>query len=331
MRADHGVDGLVSAFAVRPGGLVRRLDAPVLDTGRDEWVWLHFDRSQPGTVAWLRDSGLSEPLVDALLEEETRPRHALLDDGALVILRGVNLNHGAEAHDMISVRAFVSARAVISLRRDRIFAIQDLRELYERACGDDTHDDDPATPTELLGAIVEGMTDRIAATVSELEDALDALEERFDDDDPEAVRGDVIELRRRALPMKRYLAPQREALAAFARADADFIASETRTLIAEEAERTVRLVEALDALRERAGLLQEEIAGAIADRMNRNTYSLSIVAAIFLPLGFLTGLLGINVGGMPGADTPWAFWAVVALCVVLSLAGLWLLKKLRLL
>jgi zinc transporter len=40
-------------------------------------------------------------------------------------------------------------------------------------------------------------------------------------------------------------------------------------------------------------------------------YVLSIVAAVFLPLGFLTGLLGINVGGIPFAENPWGFLAVV--------------------
>jgi zinc transporter len=46
-------------------------------------------------------------------------------------------------------------------------------------------------------------------------------------------------------------------------------------------------------------------------------YMLSVLAAIFLPLGFLTGLLGINVGGFPGAENPWAF-----LLFLLFLAGI---------
>ena len=45
-------------------------------------------------------------------------------------------------------------------------------------------------------------------------------------------------------------------------------------------------------------------------------YVLSVIAAVFLPLGFLTGLLGINVGGMPGADNAAAFWLV---CLIASL------------
>jgi zinc transporter len=37
---------------------------------------------------------------------------------------------------------------------------------------------------------------------------------------------------------------------------------------------------------------------------------------VFLPLGFLTGLLGINVGGIPGVDDSNAFWVVCGLCGV---------------
>ena len=55
---------------------------------------------------------------------------------------------------------------------------------------------------------------------------------------------------------------------------------------------------------------------------------LSIVAGIFLPLGLLAGLLGINVGGIPGAETPWAFWAVCGLLLTIGLAALWWIGRL---
>ena len=54
------------------------------------------------------------------------------------------------------------------------------------------------------------------------------------------------------------------------------------------------------------------------------------VAAIFLPLGLLTGLLGINVGGIPGANTSWAFWAVCGLLGMTTVFQLWLFKRLKL-
>jgi len=45
-------------------------------------------------------------------------------------------------------------------------------------------------------------------------------------------------------------------------------------------------------------------------------YVLSVVAAIFLPLTFVTGLLGMNVGGLPGLESPVGFaWSIVIMIV----------------
>jgi zinc transporter len=62
---------------------------------------------------------------------------------------------------------------------------------------------------------------------------------------------------------------------------------------------------------------QESLASLMAEQTNQRMFLLSIVAAIFLPLSFVTGLLGINVGGIPGTDYPGAFLLVVLrLCVL---------------
>jgi zinc transporter len=68
-----------------------------------------------------------------------------------------------------------------------------------------------------------------------------------------------------------------------------------------------RYLEDLDAARERAAVTQEELVSRLSEQMDNRMYVLSVVAAIFLPLGFLTGLLGINVGGIPGAEYKAAF------------------------
>jgi zinc transporter len=58
--------------------------------------------------------------------------------------------------------------------------------------------------------------------------------------------------------------------------------------------------------------------------MNKQALILAIVALVFLPLTFITGLLGMNVEGIPFAKEPWAFWGVVAFCAVTGGAmGIW--------
>ncbi|MDF1747878.1 MAG: CorA family divalent cation transporter, partial [Alphaproteobacteria bacterium] len=125
-------------------------------------------------------------------------------------------------------------------------------------------------------------------------------------------------LRRRILELRRYVAPQREALT---RASAPFdetLDDRAHAQFGEIRERTARLLEDLEVLRDRTQFIREEIADRRNDKMNRAMYSLSLVAGLFLPLGFVTGLLGINVGGMPGVDDRWAFWIVCVLIVLLG-------------
>ena len=90
-----------------------------------------------------------------------------------------------------------------------------------------------------------------------------------------------------------------------------------------------RYVEDLDAIRERSQIVKDEIANMLSDRLNRNMYVLSVIAAIFLPLGFLTGLMGVNIGGMPGVDNSWAFWTFSWVLIVLVVIQVIIFKRLK--
>jgi len=84
----------------------------------------------------------------------------------------------------------------------------------------------------------------------------------------------------------------------------------------EVSDRLVRHIENIDAVRERAAITQEELINRVSEQLNKRMYVLSVVAAIFLPLGFFTGLLGVNVGGIPGGDNPKAFLVFILLLIV---------------
>ena len=79
-------------------------------------------------------------------------------------------------------------------------------------------------------------------------------------------------------------------------------------------------------IRERGALIHEELTAKLSDHLNKRLYLLSIVAAIFLPLSFFTGLLGINVGGIPGTDYDWAFALFVGFLLVIVIAQFWFFK-----
>src|SRR3546814_13120126 len=80
------------------------------------------------------------------------------------------------------------------------------------------------------------------------------------------------------------------------------------------------MAEELEAVRERAALAHEELTDLRGEQLDRRSLIASILALIFLPVTFITGLLGMNVKGIPFAHQPWAFGGVFAFLVRMPLA-----------
>ena len=278
-------------------------------------LWVHLDINDMASRKWLEESSkLPDAVIDALLAEETRPRASVMEDGVVVVLRGVNTNPGANPEDMVSVRVWVDANQVISTRRRRLLSIADISEALKVGDG-------PDNPGALLAQHVERLADRIGDFVDSIESRLDTAEDEIGKTDPTKFRPLLASLRRQIAAVRRFLAPQRDALDSLNRHRLDFIDEYDAHTLRQEADRIMRHLEDLDLARERAVVLQEELLSHIAQEQNARMYVLSVVAAIFLPLTFVTGLLGMNVGGLPGLEDPAGFaWSIVVM--ILCGAGL---------
>lgn len=293
-----------------------------LKADRPAWVDLRADHS--GTAAWLKNhvGYLQSVITNALLADETRPRCEVIDDGVLLILRGVNMSEGADPEDMVAVRLWVDPHRIITLHRRDVRAIKKLDASYQNQRG-------PKTSGAFISEIINHLLDVMEPVMGEIEDSVDDLEEAMMEEPKSALRHELSMIRRRALMIKRYISPQREAIAKLKSSNIAWLSATDRMQLQEHYDRLTRYLEHLDAIRERCQIIQDELATILADKLNRNSYVLTLVAAIFLPLGFLTGLLGINVGGMPGVESGDAFWAVCAICGILLLVEYAIFKKLR--
>jgi zinc transporter len=318
--ADQGqLEGLIDAWLLDGNGGGRKLDWREVSGCRLEngqWLWLHFDYTQPAVQHWLRaESGLTDLTAEALLQAETRPRCVPADAGLMLFLRGVNLNPGADPEDMVSIRVWVGERRIISLRKRRLLTVDDVREAIGRGTG-------PVTPGDFLLLLVDRLLDRTATVIDALYDRVDEMEDAVLVETNYHQREELAGIRRQAIALRRFLAPQREALNRLWSERTPLLSDEYRLYLREDADRLTRLIEDLDAVRERAGVIHETLVSRIAEQTNNRMYVLSIVAAIFLPLSFVTGLLGVNVGGIPGADNAAGFTIVVLLMVIIAV-GLW--------
>jgi zinc transporter len=287
-------------------------------------VWAHLDRTKARAQRWVRESGgVPSVVAEALLAEETRPRAVERGDGLLVILRGVNLQPGAEPDELIVIRMWIEPTRAITLRQYRFAAIGRLRESASSGRG-------PGTPGALLVAIADGLSAGLGPVVENLQSLLDETENALAEEDPRGLdtRG-LAAVRRQSIRLRRYLAPQRDALLSLASSPSPLLGPHQRAEMQELAQRTARFVEDLEEVRDRAAVSQEELRAARERQASRTMYLLTLVAAIALPLGLVTGLLGINVGGMPGADDPSAFWWVAGGMLVVAVGLAALFKSLR--
>jgi zinc transporter len=277
-----------------------------------DFTWVHLNANSADAQAFVRSQPyIPRAAADALLAIETRPRATRIDNGFSINLRGVNHNPGAEPDDLVSLRIWVDDRHVVTARRRTVRAIQDLHDMIQQPGG-------PSTPGGLVAFLASSINTNMEPFVEETIDEIDQIEDLLLENEDRNIRRRLADARRTAVQLRRYIAPQREAIVMLAASEHPLFDAESRIVLRETANTVLRMTEEIDAARERATIFYDELTDQRAQEMTRNTLILSTVAAVFLPLQFIVGLLGANVGGIPGAQHPIAFWVLLLVCMTIG-------------
>jgi zinc transporter len=284
--------------------------------------WMRLDYTTEEGRDWLRRrSNLPPATISALLAEDPRPRSLVEGDGMLLVLRGVNTTSPDEPEDMVAVRLWIEPGLIVTVRRRALASTREIRNALEAGRG-------PRTEGEFLVDLMQRLLDKLGLVVTDLDAAGYELEEKVITAESRELRSQLGALRRQAIALRRYVAPQRDTVVRLHTERVPWLSDIDRGHLRESADRIQRYIEDLDSARDRAAVTQEELSNRLAESTNRTMYTLSVVAAIFLPLGLLTGLLGINVGGMPGVESPYAFWVVSGILVALAIVlGVWFRRQ----
>ena len=289
----------------------------------DGVLWVHFDYSSQMAKDWIRNkSGIDSVAMDALLTEETRPRTTILNDSFLIALRGVNLNPNSKPEDMVSIRMFISDNLIITTKRRNLLSVDEIIDCLKRGIG-------PKSSSEFLNELTYRVTSRMENVIGELEDRTDFLEESLVDFGDSKFRSELLAIRRETIILRRYLFPQKEAISKLYHDRVTWLNEYEKLELRETNDQVIRYIEELDTIKDKVALIQEDLANKLSEQMNKKMYVLSIISVIFLPLSFLTGLLGINVGGIPGAENNNAFYIFVGILVLIVSIQLIIFKKNR--
>ncbi|TCK60415.1 zinc transporter ZntB [Seleniivibrio woodruffii] len=282
--------------------------------------WLHMEADSDRTRQWLEQEGINPLAIESLLAEDTRPRAVFYEEGYMLNLRAVNLNTEQDPHDMISVRMLVLKDRIISTSKRQCHAVEDLAIALKQH-------DAPETTGAVVTLLLEILTERAESYITDLKDDTYELEYRIIDESDINQRRQISEIRRAVITFSRYFSPQKDAASKLAATKGSLFNAEEEQRIQECINKISKFIEDLDALDNRCYVLQDEVTAITNEKINKNMYFISMMAAVFLPLTFLTGLLGVNLGGIPGGRSEWGFFYFIVILVIILVVQMLAIRK----
>jgi len=313
-------DAIISCQLDGKGGMIPIAEDEVIQC--EQPCWLHLNYTHRESAEWLQSTQqIPDAVRDALAGDSMRPRVSRLGDGFMIVLRSVNHNSDARRDQLVVMRVFINDKLIVSTRRRKVSAIDEVLTDLQKGNG-------PIDCGSWLVDVCDALTDHTSEFIEELHDKIIELEDALLDQRMPA-RGELGLLRKQLIVMRRYMAPQRDVYARLASEKLAWMDDSERRRMQEIADRLGRGLDDLDAGVARTAILADEVTSVMAESMNRRTYTMSLMAMIFLPATFLTGLFGVNLGGIPGGEWRYGFAIFCLLLVALAVGVAGYLRKRR--
>ncbi|WLI77471.1 zinc transporter ZntB [Kosakonia sp. H02] len=323
MEAIKGVDvkvpDAVFAWLLDGKGGVKPLEESDEITARTP-CWVHLNYTNQESAQWLETTPvLPNSVRNALAGESTRPRVNRLGEGTLITLRCINGSTDERPDQLVAVRVYMDERMIVSTRQRKVLALDDVVSELENDSG-------PADCGSWLVDVCDSLTDHANEFIESLHDRIIDLEDDLLDQQIPA-RGILALLRKQLIVMRRYMAPQRDVFARLASERLPWMNDDQRRRMQDIADRLGRGLDEIDSCIARTGVMTDEITQVMQESLARRTYTMSLMAMVFLPSTFLTGLFGVNLGGIPGGGWHLGFALFCVMLAVLIGGVTWWLHR----
>ncbi len=316
---EYGADrsGLVFGFWFDASGKPQPLTTQdaleaVANGAQDGFLWLHFSLAHASTERWIAEHlPVPQAFREALHDASRSTRIELADDTLVAVMNDVSYDFQFEPSDISTLWLSVGPRLVVSARIQPLRSIDLLRNAARKG-------DAITTPVGLLVKLMQDQSDVLARIARAASTKVDTLEDNLLSGRLATKRADLGALRRVLVRLLRLLAPEPAALFRLLRVPPGWAGEDDVADLRHAAEDFNLSLRDMADLQERIKLLQEEIAGRVAEANNRSLFVLTVVTVLALPINLLAGLFGMNVGGIPLADNPHGFWILLSVVALFT-------------
>jgi magnesium transporter len=259
-------------------------------------------------------------IEDCLSKSIHPPKVDDFDNYIFFIVHGVNYTVESDIVETTELAIFLGPHFVVSSHDNPLFSIQSISRLVE---GD-------GRPMKrgsdfLVYTIVDTLVNNVMPTMDVMNDVTENIEEEVIRHPQQSTLEAILKLKRSTLRLHRVMLPQRDILNRLSRREFPVISDKAAIFYRDIYDHIVRIEDHIQSLRDRADNTLAAHLSSVANRQNETMRVLSIVATIFLPLGLLAGVYGMNFDYMPDLGWHWGYFTVVGFIGSIILTSLWFL------
>jgi len=309
-------DGRVFSYAFGEDGFIAS------DFGAVKWVWTHFALADNRARRSIEmHPALPENVREGLVAAHGSPHFDFEDPWLHGEIVATRYEHDASVPEVGHFRFAACRDLLISCRRRPLRAVEEARQLVE------ARKRPFPNPASLVEAVMTRALDQLVGETATLAGMLDSVEDRVIAGGWHSEREKLPEIRRRIVYIHRHAATVTNIfrhVESVHHAELPPDLSDTVTRLSHHA---MLLLHDTEQLQARARLLQDELMARLSDRSNRLLYLLSVMTAVLLPMTVISGLLGMNVGGLPLSRNPLGFWEIVLISGAVAAFVLFLVRR----
>ena len=273
-----------------------------------DFFWLDLDDIDgDGTAAELLGVhfGFHPLAVQAAERFGQRPRIDDYDNFVYLVARGADPDKKGTAE----VHCFWTDRYVVTVHRGDCPALAHVHGRLDRH---------PATQVAspqivVVYLVVDALVDTFFPFLSAFDDRIDALEDDILKAPTEAQLGQLFDMKRTLMDMRKVIAPQRDMMASINAGVTDVpgMTDEATRYFRDLYDHMIRLADLVDSYRDLLTSVMDTHLSTVSNRLNVVMKQLTIIATIFLPLSFLTGFFGQNFAILVrNIASAWTFWVL---------------------
>ena len=290
-------------------------------------------------VSWVNVIGVHDPKIiktfgdnfgihalhqSNIMNTELRPSVEIFDDHILIMLKMPHYDSQTGKLDLEQISIVLAEHHLLTFQEIEDDFFDEIRKRLRENTGSIRK-----LKTDYLAySLIDAIIDSYFLVIEKIGDITEDLEEDLMQNPTPETMQTIQTLKRRMIALRKAIWPGREIINSLERDSTVLISDNTRTYLRDVYNHTIQVTDSIEGLRDVIGGMLDTYLSSVSNRMNEVMKTLTIVAAIFIPITFIAGIYGTNFSYVP--ELAWEgsyFVMLLAMAIISGVMLAWFKKK----